>query len=236
MQSRSGLAVGAEDGDARATAALATARTGCPARGGGRAGVAAARRHRGGAARRRRPRVRRSRGERRTHPGGFQRREVGEVLAALVLACAALVLGARARAAGGTALRAPARGALPHRSHERGGGGGDVRGAAQAPAAPLVAAPAARPALGGARGAPHPRRGRGRQGAARGRVSGGDGEDGGGGAAQRLPQLPRGASRRGAPLPPAARAAALEEARGVHQAREAAGPATSWCASRRWTG
>ena len=137
--------------------------------------------------------------------------------AARALAAAApcsLAAGAGARAA--APLRAPARRALPRRPRQRRGAGRDVRGAAQAPAAPLVAALAAGPAVAGARG--HrtvERRALAGDRSARGWRSicpAGLERDGRGGAAQRLPELPRCALPRSRPGV-AARRAAPEEAR-----------------------
>ena len=112
---------------------------------------------------------------------------------------------------------ADARGDISHRQGERGSGCVDVRGAAQTPAASLVAAAAAGSALGGARGAPHERCG-----VARGGVPAGFGGDGAGGVAYGLPKLPAGGRASGARSAPGGVAA--EEARRVHQAREGARP------------
>src|SRR5271165_3743945 len=114
-------------------------------------------------------------------------------------------------------LCSPARRAIPHRQGQRGGGGEDVRGPAQAVVATLVAAPAAGPAERGTRDPP-----RRRERLVCEHLPRGTRADGRGGSAGGLSELP-GASRRAARRP-GADGAAAQEARRIHQAREGPRP------------
>ena len=122
-----------------------------------------------------------------------------------------------------TSLRANADRRLPWRPRQRGGRRGHVRGAAQAPAVPLVAPIAVRTGVGCVRG---PSCARGERRRARrfagGDLSGGTGADRRGGIAHRLSKLPAGARTTAAGA--SASDAAVEEALRVHQACKGARP------------